>query len=238
MVLKAVLFDLDGTLLQLDTREFLNEYLAEISSAAASIVEPEHFIKALLASTKVMTQSRKTKQTNAEAFWLDFCRRIGEEKITGLKPLLDDFYACRFDSLSRVTRPHEQARQVVQKALDLDARIVLATNPLFPELAIRRRMDWAGVGDFPWDLVTSYENMFSSKPHPAYYLEIASKIGINPENCLMIGNELENDIIPALAASMRTYFVSERPALEGIGGIRADGSGDLSDFIFWLMGLI
>jgi FMN phosphatase YigB (HAD superfamily) len=237
-VLQAVLFDLDGTLLQLDTMEFVSEYLKEISTAAASVVEPELFTRALLASTNVVIQSREIKQTNAEVFWQDFRRRIGEERIANLKPLLDDFYAHRFNSLSRVTRPHDHAYRVVEKALDLGLQIVLATNPVFPESAIRDRMDWAGVGDFPWDLVTSYENMYSSKPHPTYYLEIASKISVTPKNCLMVGNEIENDIIPAVSACMRTFFVTDPLVSDKTDNSKADGSGDLSDFIFWLMGLI
>ena len=75
-MLQAVLFDLDGTLLQIDAEEFVSEYLKELSAAAASVVEPEYFVRALLASTNVMRRRRKQKQTNAEAFWLDFRRRI------------------------------------------------------------------------------------------------------------------------------------------------------------------
>jgi FMN phosphatase YigB (HAD superfamily) len=237
-VLQAILFDLDGTLLQLDTMEFVNEYLREISTAAAPVVEPEHFTKALLASTNVMIQKREVRQTNAEVFWQDFRRRIGEEKAASLEPLLNDFYAHRFNCIARVTRPHDQAGAVVQKALDLGLRIVLATNPVFPESAIRDRMNWAGVGDFPWDLVTTYENMYSSKPHPSYYLEVASRIGVNPNNCLMVGNEMENDIIPAVSASMRTYFVTDDVSENSAGGFGADGCGDLSDLIYWLMGFL
>ena len=170
-MLQAVLFDLDGTLLQIDAEEFVSEYLKELSAAAASVVEPEYFVRALLASTNVMRRRRKQKQTNAEAFWLDFRRRIGENT-DDLQPLLDDFYANRFNSLSRITRPNDNAYQAVKKALDLGLRIVLATNPVFPESAIRDRMNWAGVEIYS-DLITSYENMHYSKPDTDIITEIA-----------------------------------------------------------------
>lgn len=232
-MLQAVLFDLDGTLLQMDAKEFVNEYLKEISAATAALVEPEYFARALLASTHVMMQIRKQKKTNADVFWLDFRRRIGETT-DDLKPLLDDFYANRFKKLSRVAKPNDNSYQAVQKALDLGLRIVLATNPVFPESAIRDRMDWAGVGEFPWDLVTSYENMHSSKPHPEYYLEIASQLKVNPKDCLMVGNEMENDIRPAAAVQMSTFFVTDCPINNNPDYFKADGSGNLDDFIIWL----
>lgn len=233
-MLQAVLFDLDGTLLQMDAEEFVSEYLKEISAAASSVMEPEHFVRALLASTHVMMQNRKQKKTNAEVFWLDFSRRVGES-IHDLKPLLDDFYANRFKSLSRIAKPNDNSYQAVQKALDLGLRIVLATNPMFPESAIRDRMDWAGVGEFPWDLVTSYENMHYSKPHPEYYLEIALQLGVNPKDCLMVGNEMENDIRPAAAVQMSTFLIGDC-FNNNPGHIRTNGSGDLSGFINWLSG--
>jgi len=232
-LLQAVLFDLDGTLLQMDAEEFVREYLKEISAATAALVEPEYFARALLASTNVMIRSRMQKKTNADVFWLDFRRRIGEAT-DDIKPLLDDFYANRFKNLSRVAKANDKAYQAVQKSLDLGLRIVLATNPVFPESAIRDRMDWAGVGEFPWDLVTSYENMHYCKPHPEYYLEIASRLKVRPQNCLMVGNEMENDIKPAAAVQMSTFFITDRPINNNPGWFKADGCGDLDDFITWL----
>ncbi len=232
-MLQAVLFDLDGTLLKVNAEEFVWEYLKEISAATAAVVEPEYFVRTLLASTKVMQQKRKQRRINAEVFWEDFSRRLGDD-IEELKPLLEDYYATQFNNLSRMTRQDKKAYQAVQKALEMGMRIVLATNPVFPESAILDRMNWAGVGDLPWELVTSYENMHHCKPYPEYYLEIASRIKVEPKKCLMVGNEVENDIIPAAAACMRTFLVADCLTDSGTNDTRADGSGSLSDFIVWL----
>ncbi len=235
-MLQAVLFDLDGTLLRLNAEEFVREYLKEISAAAASVVEPRQFVKALLASTEVMQQQHNQRQTNAEVFWADFHMRLGK-CAEDLKPLLEDYYARQFNSLSRIARADDKALQAAQKALDLGLRIVLATNPMFPESAIRDRMDWAGVGELPWELVTSYENMHHCKPYPAYYLEIASLIKVEPQNCLMVGNDVQNDIIPAASARMHTFLVNNDSNSQESSNTRADGSGNLSAFIVWLNGL-
>jgi len=232
-VLQAALFDLDGTLLQVDTDEFMSAYIRAIAAAAAPVVEPDRFVQSLLASTSVMMRNRTQGQTNAEAFWADFNLRLGKTT-TKLKPLLDDFYANQFNNLASVTRPGHKAREAVQKTLDLGLRIVLATNPLFPESAIRDRMDWAGIADLPWELVTSYEYMHSSKPHPEYYLEIASQIELKPEHCLMVGNDMQKDIEPASATGMRTFLVTDYLINHASGENRSDGFGNLSDFILWL----
>ena len=183
-----------------------------------------------------MQQQHDQSQTNAEVFWADFHKRLGKCS-DDLKPLLEDYYARQFKSLSRLTRADDKALQAVQKALDLGLLIVLATNPMFPESAIRDRMDWAGVGDLPWELVTSYENMHHCKPYPAYYLEIASRLKVEPQHCLMVGNDLQNDIIPAASACMHTFLVNDDPGRQETGDTRADGAGDLSAFIVWLNGL-
>lgn len=230
-MLQAVLFDLDGTLIGVNSEEFVWEYLKEISAATAAVVEPEHFVRTLLASTKVMQQKRKERQLNADVFWADFCARLGKN-IEDLKPLMDEYYANQFKNLARITRPDEKAQYAVQKVLDLGLRIVLATNPVFPESAIRDRMDWAGVGDMPWEFITSYENMHYSKPHSEYYLEIASRLKLEPANCLMVGNEMQNDIIPAAAAGMRTFLIGDYAV--DTCDIQADGCGDLPALITWL----
>ena len=232
-MLQAVLFDLDGTLLQVKTEDFMKVYLKEITAVAAAVVEPERFVQSLLASTNAMMQPSDQRQTNAEVFWADFCLRMGENT-EDLKPLLEDFYVNQYNNLSRVTKPGDKARQAVQKSLELGLRIVLATNPVFPDSANRERMDWAGVGDLPWELVTSYEHMHNCKPNPKYYLEIASRLQLEPENCLMVGNDVQKDIVPAVDAGMSTFLVTDYLVGSVTDNIRANGAGNLSDFIIWL----
>ena len=232
-MLQAVFFDLDGTLLQVDMTIFIREYLGEISEAMAPLVNPKVFAETLLVSTEIMAAERQENAINAEVFWADFAKRLGVSR-DKLQPLLDAYYAHRFNNLAGLTARCDDAIPAVQKACDLGLKIVLATNPIFPEAAVRRRMEWAGVTDLPWELITTFENMHYSKPSPKYYLEIASQINVDPSRCLMVGNEVENDIIPARAVSMSTFLVFDGQNEHEAITSGTNGAGDLPAFILWL----
>lgn len=228
-MLQAVLFDLDGTLLPIDQKEFLNEYLKELSLFVSPVIEPDKFKHALLASTSAMTASNTSEFTNEEVFWRDFHIRLGN-RLSAVKPLLEMFYAVKFRQLAYVANPCPEARKLVQTAIDCDLRIVLATNPLFPLTAILNRMSWAGVDDLPWDLITSYENMHFCKPHTGYYREIAAHLGVRPEECLMVGNDVNDDIV-AGSLGMKTYLVTDCLLGDPEGICQADWHGSIQNLV-------
>lgn len=230
--MEAVLFDLDGTLLQMDTRDFMSNYLQAVSGAVASVAEPRGFARALMESTGSMLANRDPGVTNAQAFWADFRARLGDN-LDRLEPLIDDFYANQFKNLSWLAQPCKGGRQAVQAALDRGLRIVLATNPVFPRSAVRDRMIWAGVDDLPWEFVTSYEEMHFCKPHIEYYLEITSLLGLQPEKCLMVGNDMQEDMVAA-KTGMMTYLVTDFLIDTGEEEFRADWVGSLNDLADWL----
>ncbi|WP_347488842.1 YbaK/EbsC family protein [Desulfoscipio sp. XC116] len=235
-MLQAVLFDLDGTLLQVHTDNFMNEYLKEIARAAAPVVDPQRFTRALLDSTGVMLVNRDPVLTNAEVFWNDFRSRTADCH-EALEPLLDDFYANKYKELVRVTGASPLARRAVQAALDHNLRIAVATNPVFPRSAIYDRLAWAGVADLPWELVTSYEEMHYCKPYPEYYREIAYLLELPPEDCIMIGNDAAEDMAAA-AAGMRTCLVTDyliNPDRVHYQE-RVDWYGTLDELCLWLAG--
>ncbi|MFZ5647450.1 MAG: HAD family hydrolase [Bacillota bacterium] len=228
-----MLFDLDGTLLEMDTGAFTAEYLKEVARAVAPVINPVQFVAALMASTGVMIGNRDPRLTNEEVFWADFRTRIGNS-LEAVMPLIEDFYANKFRSLSRVTRsPGPYAREAVKVALDRGFRIVLATQPVFPISAVRDRMAWAGVEDLPWEFVTSYEEMHFCKPRPEYYLEIAGRLGLPASECVMVGNDVEEDM-PASAAGMKTCLVTDFLVNTNKIDFKPDWSGPISELAGWL----
>lgn len=200
---KAILFDLDGTLLNSNMQTFLPAYLRALSARVAHIAPAEQFVSHLLAATQAMVVN-DGRATNAEVFaqaFYPFAGRGREE----LEPIFEAFYAEDFPRLRELTRPVPDARATVAAAFAAGYDVVIATNPLFPETAIHQRLIWAGVADFPYKLVTTYENSYHAKPNPAYWAAICRYLGHPPAACLVVGDE-HMDMVAA-HAGCPTYLV-------------------------------
>lgn len=203
--MKAILFDLDGTLLPLDFEQFLEAYIRSISLYCKSISYPEQFAKALLQSTDKMLDN-DGGQTNEDVFMAHFLPALGMKK-EEVYPLLASFYAKEFTKLQTYARPTGLAAEIVRAALGQGWKIILATNAVFPKMAIEERMRWSGVDGFPWDLITSYEDSHACKPKLAYYQEILERLGLVAEDCWMIGNDWYEDMVAA-RLGFKTYLVT------------------------------
>jgi len=206
-MIEAVLFDLDGTLLENDMGQFMPLYLRALSAHVAHLMPPAQFVPSLIAATEKMAANDDPDVTNEAAFWAAFEGLAGVPQ-ERFQALTDEFYVEKFAALSSCTRRRPRARTLVQHVMETGRRTVVATHPLFPRRAILHRMEWAGVGDLPFTLITSYENFHTSKPRPTYYAEIAAQIGVPPARCLMIGDDRAMDG-PAVQAGMRFFWVTE-----------------------------
>jgi FMN phosphatase YigB (HAD superfamily) len=71
-----------------------------------------------------------------------------------------------------------------------------------------KRLAWAGLDHFHFDLVTHIENMSFCKPRIEYYLEICRKINESPQACMMVGNDPINDMVAA-RGGLKTYLTDD-----------------------------
>ncbi|MGE5559949.1 MAG: HAD family hydrolase [Chloroflexota bacterium] len=228
-MLKAILFDLDGTLLDCDTDLFLVHYTKLLAEAMAEHIPPQLLVKQLMASTEAMVRNLDSQTTNREAFNADFFPRVNRRR-DDLEPLFEQFYRERFPSLRSRAKRKPAARRIVEAASRRGWDIVVATNPVFPLIAIEERMRWAGVDGLPWKLVTSYEMMHYCKPNPEYYQEVAALIGRRPEECLMVGNDTLEDLI-ARKLGMWTFLAEENMIDRGAKGLQPHLRGQLADLL-------
>ncbi len=225
--IRAVLFDLDDTLLVNDMDRFLKAYFGLLTPLVANLVPPHKFISALYHATSAILDNKDPEVTNQQAFSNDFFPRVGrtpEEMI----PIFDHFYAEEFGKLRSLTSPDPSARSAIQATLDAGCEVVIATNPVFPDTAIRQRIEWAGVLDFPFRLITSYELMHAAKPSCRYYSEILEYIGRSPHECLMVGNDWVNDIEPAVKTGLQVFWVNA--GTSSISEIDSFSRGTLTEF--------
>ncbi|MCR4441080.1 MAG: HAD family hydrolase [Peptococcaceae bacterium] len=230
--MKAVLFDLDGTLLPVEFNEFFKSYLEAISSYCSCLASPEAFIEELLRCTAIMMRNDGSC-TNEELFMKHFLPALKLEK-EDVYPVLERFYSTEFKKLKKCVKPSGLPSRVVEAVLAAGREVVLATNPLFPLAAVEERMRWAGIDRFPWRLVTSYETSRACKPNLLYYRDIFERLGLKPEDCWMVGNDREEDLA-AGELGVRTFLVTDYLVDKGRSSTQADREGSLQDLLEFIL---
>ena len=194
MDINTILFDLDGTLLPMDQEKFVNGYFKML---AAKLVpygyEPQQLINAILAGIEAMIKNDRS-QLNEDAFWKRFVDIYGD-KVLADKPVFEDFYKNEFQDARSFCGFNPKAAETVRSLKDKGYRVVLATNPLFPSIATESRIRWAGLEPSEFDLYTTYENTSYCKPNLDYYRDILKRINCRPEECLMVGNDVGEDMV-------------------------------------------
>ena len=205
-MIKTVLFDLDGTLLPLYQEDFVKVYFSLLCKKLSPLgYQPNETVKAIWAGTKGMVKNDGSR-LNVEIFW-----EVFREMMQGLpdaKPLCDEFYTKEFDGVKTVLKKESDRRALIEKLKAAGLRLVLATNPVFPTNAFKTRLKWVGLDYDDFEYVTDYSNSTYCKPQPAYYKEIAEKLSLDPAECLMIGNNVSEDMAAA-QAGMNVYLVTE-----------------------------
>ncbi|MCA9961124.1 MAG: HAD family hydrolase [Anaerolineales bacterium] len=207
-MLQAVLFDLDNTLLGNHMDTFMPHYFALLGDYARPIMEKERFLQELMVCTKATMESTDTAVSNRDIFWQTFQAR-NQIDPNELEQFFDKFYQTDFWQLQSVVQYRPEAATLVKACQEMGLQVVIATNPLFPRRAVEARLAWAGlpVDTYTFDLVTTYDNMHSTKPHLSYYQEILQAINCPPEEALMVGDDWDWDMLPAAALKMHRYWL-------------------------------
>ena len=207
MSIKAVLFDLDGTLLPMDMDTFVGDYFKRLSTKLAPHgYEPKQFVETIWKGTYVMIKNNSDK-CNEEVFW-QYAVSVYGDKIRNDKPLFDEFYEQEFDKIKAVCGHNPKAKETVDTLKKMGYKVALATNPIFPERATRWRMNWAGLEPSDFEFYTTYENINCCKPNPAYFIEVAKRIGVEPQECLMVGNDVSDDMV-AEKVGMKVFLLTD-----------------------------
>lgn len=205
--IKAVLFDLDGTLLPMDQDEFVKAYFGGIAKKLAPYgYEPNKLIKSIWAGTAAMVKNDGTK-TNETAFWDAFAGIYGEQ-VRLDEPYFDAFYREDFDKIQSSCGYTPKALKTVEWIKKTGLRMALATNPIFPAIATKKRIRWAGLDENAFEWITTYENSKFCKPNLNYYMEILNELHILPSECIMVGNDVGEDMV-AEKLGMKVFLLTD-----------------------------
>ncbi len=226
--IKTVLFDLDGTLLPIDMKKFLSIYFEEMGMHFSEHIDPELLTQYVWKATSDLVNNRD-KRTNAEVFWDSFKQLTGnhpelvEEKFT-------PFYDGSYKKTKVATSPSITMQKAVAHLLEKGIKVIVATNPLFPESAVHDRIRWAGLNPEDFSYISSLEKNCHCKPNTAFYEEIVDHQDLNPSECMMVGNDAKEDMV-ARELGMTTYLVTDHLINHGDEPIVADHIGTSKDFL-------
>lgn len=233
--MKAILFDMDGTLLPMDEDEFIKGYFKLLAKKLCPLgLEPEKLIDAVWYGTKCMYKNDGS-MTNEEVFWKSFSEKTGMDHTPFYEASMD-FYPNEFHEARAFTKENKCAREAVKTAREKADKVILATNPLFPMTGQRARMSWMGLCENDFDMVTSYENSFFTKPNTRYFEKICEEAGVLPKDCIMIGNNEDEDMFPAQKLGMETFLVEDYVKKSKTGNY-SGRRGSFSDMMNFLKNL-
>lgn len=233
--MNTILFDLDGTLLPMDDQAFMNVYFNQLSTLGAQFgVEGKTFVKMIWASTEQMLNN-DGKRTNEDCFW-NAMEQYMERDIREAEPLFEHFYRTKFLHVKDTTAPTPIASQCIKMLKEKGYTLAVATNPLFPRIATQTRMAWAGLDLADFALVTTYETSSFCKPNLKYYQEILDQLGISAAQCMMVGNDVAEDICVS-QLGMATYLVTDCLINKKQLAVDEYRQGTLAQFQEWINSL-
>ncbi|MBI5669763.1 MAG: HAD hydrolase-like protein [Chloroflexi bacterium] len=227
-MIKAVLLDLDNTLLRNDDRVFAAAYLRLVGEYLGQRWGHGDLSRVFLTAIRALAGTRDLQQTNTDLLLSTMCRETGIS-VWEIRTALEDFHREVYPSLGEQVRPIPQAAALVDELRRRQYAVAITTNPIYPAAAIQQRLTWAGLPDdfSVYALVTHADTMRLTKADPAFYAEVVARIGVEPDEAVMVGDSLKNDIQPAQQVGLSTYHIQSESS--GATG-PADAAGSLSDF--------
>ena len=202
---KAIMFDLDGTLLPMNQEDFTKEYFRLLHEETCSYLTYKKLCNCIWSGVKAMVKNDGSLM-NKDIFWNDFEKTSGiSRKI--FEPICDNFYKNGLKKVKASIDENLLAKEAVELAHKKADKVVLATNPVFPLIAQETRLSFIGLKASDFDYITSYENECYAKPNPKYYLSICERLKIEAKDCLMIGNDENEDMYASSVVGFDTYML-------------------------------
>ena len=227
LMLKTILFDLDGTLLPMELDQFLHAYFHSLGAYLKDLIYPKSLFQYLDVATEAMVNN-SGDLTNEQVFKNIFFSFIKEDP-TLYMDRFDRFYTEEFPKIQSAVGFSSIMQKSVLMLKQKGYELVVATNPLFPRSAIEHRIQWAGFTPKDFIHITSYEQCHFSKPQENYFKEILKDIQRKPEDCLMVGNDVQEDLA-AGELGIKTFLIMDHMIHRSDEKIPADFTGTYEDF--------
>lgn len=227
-MIKNIMFDMDGTLIDCYAEVFVPVYVKAIRDAFG---EPlgDIIAKVAISGAHVMVKNDGLR-TNKEAF-MEYARSRVPMPIDEFEKKITEFYADGYKAVASVIRPKPLMAEAVKVLKARGLRLVVTTNPVFPLAALLLRLRWGGHDPAMFDFVTSYETSSYAKPSSDYYTETLRRLSMDPANTLIVGNDEKEDVESGKAAGMLAYYLTDTPIPCKDARFKPDFSGSSEDFL-------
>lgn len=227
-MINTILLDLDGTLVSMDTDVFTKKYFKGLATKLKDFFTVEDLTKSLWKSTKFMAENSDAIKTNEEIFYENFYANIEYNK-DDLQHLIDEYYEKDFYRVKEVSEQNEDMINAVNLLKEKGYRLVVASNPMFPKIAMAERVRWAGVDEEDFKYITSFEEMHFCKPSLEFFKELLEIVEKDPSECLMVGNHAQEDMA-AKEFGISTYLIKNHASGDLEDDKNIDNSGYYEDF--------
>ncbi|MBO5461211.1 MAG: HAD family hydrolase [Ruminococcus sp.] len=233
--MQHILFDLDGTLLPMKQDAFVKSYFTLLGVEFVKLgIDPQQFKLALFKGVEAMV-TNDGSCTNETAFWNTFTSIVpGDLDLFQEKTM--HFYETEFNKVIEATQPTEWAAKIISLVKAKGLNVYLATNPLFPQIATAQRIRWAGLNAEDFLDITTYEHCHYCKPNVEYFRELIEKHHLDPKECLMVGNDVDEDLVIS-KLGVKTYLITNTMENKKNLPITADYTGTLEDFYSFIQKL-
>ena len=232
MSIKVILFDLDGTLLPMEQETFIKAYFSGLAKKMAPHgYEQDMLVKAIYAGLDAIYKSDGSC-TNEVSFWNAFAGLLGEHVKNDIT-IFEDFYRNEFQNVKAVCGFLPQAAGAVRAIKEKGYRVALATTPMFPKVATQSRIRWAGLEPEDFEIYTTYEDYSYCKPNLKYYEQVMEKLGVKPGECLMVGNDVREDMVVE-ELGMKVFLMPADLINKDGKDVSGYPQGDFSDLLTYI----
>jgi FMN phosphatase YigB (HAD superfamily) len=233
---KNYLFDLDGTLLPMDLREFTEIYLQAFCRRFVPEIgiDAKTLVKAVWSGAEAMSKNDGSC-LNSVVFWKAM-NSVCSRDMRVYSEVFDDFYRNEFIAAKQATGFTPYAKKTIDFLKGKNARLFVATNPLFPKAATYRRIEWAGLDPNDFEYITVYDNSSRCKPNLNYFADICSVCSVAPEESLMVGNDVDEDMC-ASRLGFNTYLITDCVMNRRDKDISVYKNGSFKDFYEYLINI-
>jgi len=229
-VVNTLLLDLDGTLCMMDRDRFMKKYMSDMAEHFKDIIPVESFAPHIMKSTAFANSHPSPNYNWGEVFINHFAEGFGL-KTNGMLGRFMDFYVKDFPQYGSIIAPHPLAHKLLETAKRKGFKLACSSNCVMPKIAIEERMRCCGIDPSIFDFIPGMEHMHYSKPNPLFFKEIADYLGVEPEDCLVVGNDPDEDMC-ASDIGMKTFYIGSQVPDEIVSKVTY--SGDMKDLLAML----